>query len=297
MVIYLGRVMAITRAFLLLVCALRFVAPFALAQDTIRPGFSFAAHYGLSLPLGRFGGNPGRVDMPDRDQTAMLGAGATSGAAFGVSSHYTFASGFGVFLSATRSMHDPLNENYQGYPWGCTTCGHGYIAPTAYSASLDVGRWSSVSALAGSSYTLVRGGVMIRFKAGLGYQHWLLGEATYRGTGIQMVAIGDPPYVGSPFERNLVQAPTRGDGAFGEVGMDVRGRIAGPIFISLGASVSGGAVKMEGEQVHRYDGASQSQSEVHWSSLVPYEERSSMTRMVLLIGLTVDPANGRRLRQ
>lgn len=260
----------------------------AQSRDTLNEGFSIAARYGLSLPLGRFAGNPGRIDGEKGEGTTMLGAGGNSGPMVSASIHYTFASRLGLFISAASSTHAALNENYSGYPWNCDHCGLGYIAPTVKDTRTDAGRWRSTSVALGASYALVRGEPTLVVRAGVGYQILQVGEIRVQQEGLQLVYNGAPPYSTLPFERSLVQHRTTEDGLVYELGLDLRHPLVGPLSVSVATSLLWGPLRMKGEQESTYNGATQLQTEIHWKGDVHYEELSSVTRLGLQLGFAVD---------
>jgi len=256
--------------------------------DTLHQGFSIAARYGLSLPLGRFAGTPGKVNGEKGEGTTMLGAGATSGPMVSASVTYTFASGLGIFISAASSTHAALNENYSGYPWNCVQCGQGYIAPSVLETRVDVGQWRSASVALGAAYAFMRGEPTLIARAGVGYQFWRVGEMHVQQEGVQLMFNGDPPYSTLPFDRSLVQHRTTEEGLVYELGLDLRHPIVGPLSVSLATTLLWGPMHMQGEQEFRYNGATQFQADGNWKSAVHYEERSSVTRLGLQLGLAVD---------
>ena len=275
------------RIWVMLFVGLFSAASHAQEVDTIRTVLSVELHFGVMLPLGRFGGNPLAVGVP-QERTAMLGAGATIGPVVSATVNYAIDPRFGIFLSGTSTKHDRLNDNHEEYPWPCTSCGLGYNASRGPTWQLQVGRWRSTSVRAGPSYVILRGQPSITVRAGAGVQHWRSDEITYHEAGNQLVNDGVPPISTLPYELSLVQPVTFGTALVYDLGLVLRHHLIGRLSFSGSVELAGGEVLFKGDQLFRYDGATQSQVEVHMTNERPFEERSSMTRIFFQAGLQFD---------
>ncbi len=255
--------------------------------DTSRTVLSIELHYGVMVPLGRFGGYP-MANGVQHDRTAMLGAGATSGPVVSAAVNYSINSRFGIVVSGATTKHDRLNDNYADHPSQCFPCRDGYISPRPNTQELQVGRWRSTSGWIGPSYIIVPGQPSITVRAGVGAQHWRSDQVSYHESGDRLVNDGVSPIQVLPYEFSLVQPVTFGTALVYDVGLVLRHRLVGRLSFSGSAVFAGGEVLFTGDQLMRYDGATQSQIEVHTRIERPFKERSSMTRISFQAGLQFD---------
>ncbi len=266
---------------------LAFTTATAQVPDSGRAVLSVDVHFGISLPVGRFGAYPLQRTIT-HGSTSMLGAGASSGPMGAVSANYAIGSRIGMVVVAESSRHDRLNKNYAGSAWSCAPCATGFLGSSPTMWDLQVGTWRSTSLWFGPTYEFVRGETSLQLRAGLGYQRWRSEEIFYHEAGTQWVNGGASPFQATPYAFSLLQPVTTGTGLVQNVGLVVRHRLIGRVTFSGSADIAWGRVVFKGEHWLRYNGASEWQTPILIMEALPFEERSSVTRLSFRAGLGFD---------
>jgi hypothetical protein len=248
---------------------------------------SIDVHAGISLPVGRFGAYPLSSTIT-QGATNMLGAGATIGPIGAVSAHYAIGSRIGLVVMAEGSWHDRLNKKYAGTPLSCSLCATGQHVSRLTMWDLDVGEWRSTSIWFGPTYEFIRGETSLQLRAGVGYQHWHSDAIHYQEIGDQWESGGPSQPPSTPYGFSLVQPVSTGTGLVRNVGLVVRHRLFGRLTFSGSADIAWGQVVFKGEQLLQYDGITELQTQAITTSTVPFEERSSVTRLSFRAGLGFD---------
>ncbi len=239
---------------------------------------------GSALPFGSYAG---KLDESNSATTPVLG-GAQPGYSLSASASFWFLPKLGVVATANVEGGKGSTTQYGVPPWLCEPCGHGYIAPQHVTSNSDAGTWSATSIMVGLVYAVRSKDPFIVARAMIGSQQLLWPSATYSEQGEQLVLIGTPPYSIGTFTRSIEQQSMTATSTMHALGMEIMHRLGGRMSITGSLDVLFGGAKFEGRQVMRFDGATQSNADLHSYRETELKLNVGSTRSLVQIGLALE---------